>query len=346
MSSTPHSLGRETFAQYLTPHEGLHHVDWTAFYKWMGENVVPENDSLILDRALRLWLAQLHKDLGGTYAVLESENALLLINREADTSRWVLSYIEKTVVTIKRLVGDLAWRANPGPLVVLVFGDDADYYRYVSYHGPEGEEALSLGMCIHDGYTHVALPWQDEDSCAATIVHELTHASVQHLHLPLWLNEAIAQLLQESIAPPPKAYGEQPMASYYSATIDWRPPLMWQELAERHFEFWNEENIQEFWAGTSFYEPGDASELSYSLASVLLSLLIESFKPGDMNRLLQGVSTHDAGNRAVNALFKRDLGEIAGTFLGKGNWSPNVKKIDQCRERAGWSARAIDEPSS
>lgn len=340
------NLNPETVAQYLALHEGLHRVDWDAFYKWMDENVVPENDSPILDQALRLWLAQLHRDMGGTYAVLESDSALLLINQEAHTAKWVLSYIEKTVVTIKRLVGDLAWQHNPGRIVVLVFGDDADYYRYVSYHGREGEEALSLGMCIHGGYTHVALPWQDEDSCAGTIVHELTHASVQHLHLPLWLNEAVAQLLQGSIAPPPKAYGEQPMASYFTAAIDWRPPLIWQELAERHFEFWNEENIQEFWAGTSFYAPGDASELSYSLASVLLSLLMESFKPGDMNRFLQAVSTHDAGNRVVNALFKKDLGDIAGTFLGQGNWSPDVKKIDQCQERAGWSAGAIDEPCS
>jgi hypothetical protein len=38
------------------------------------------------------------------------------------------------------------------------------------------------------------------------------------------------------------------------------------DARDRHLSFWNAENIQRFWAGKSFYEPGEPNELSYSLA--------------------------------------------------------------------------------
>ena len=110
--------------------------------------------------------------------------------------------------------------------------------------------------------------------------------------------------------------------------INWVPPLMWEELAGRHHAFWNEENIQSFWAGTSFEENQESQELSYSLAEVLVHL------PGENREaFLEFVSRaqfDDAGLTAALDCRGVCLGERAGTFLGEGNWRPVRKaKVDR-----------------
>src|SRR5688572_19233218 len=158
---------------------------------------------------------------------------------------------------------------------ILIFSEQDDYYQYVSRFCPNGEQAASGGMCISAGYPHIVLFWRDETDAANGLVHELTHECLMHFSLPLWVNEGVAMSLQRSIAPAPAPPGQGVQEGAFAATMNWSPPLMWHELKERHLEFWNEQTLQSFWAGTSFYVPGDSNELSYSLAEVLVKLLAE-----------------------------------------------------------------------
>ena len=105
--------------------------------------------------------------------------------------------------------------------------------------------------------------------------------------------------LQRSIAPAPSPATQGVQQAVFAATINWSPPLMWHELKERHLEFWDEERMQSFWAGTSFYVPGDSNELSYSLAEVFIKLLSENKQKRYLERFLEHARPEDAGQTAA-----------------------------------------------
>jgi hypothetical protein len=153
----------------------------------------------------------------------------------------------------------------------------------------------------------------------------------------------VAVTLQRAIAPPPRYLGQSEQSAIYAASINWRPPMMWHELAERHFAFWTEKNIQSFWAGTSFFQPGEPNALSYSLAEVFLKLLTERADRKAVFAFLESARRDDAGQTAAMDILNVDLGAIAGTFLGEGNWRPQRKAMVQCWGAAGWGKQRRDD---
>jgi len=100
------------------------------------------------------------------------------------------------------------------------------------------------------------------------------------------------------------------------------------DLRERHFAYWNADNIQRFWAGVSFHEPGEPNALSYSLAQILLNLLLQ--QNPEISDFVRQASRQDAGQTAALDCLGIDLGDLARTFLGPGDWRPNRKKILEC----------------
>jgi hypothetical protein len=79
-------------------------------------------------------------------------------------------------------------------------------------------------MCIFEGYGHVALyehEWGDLDS---DFVHEVTHAYVNHLPLPTWMNEAIAMRMETLVT------------GLSRFELD-------RELFARHQKHWNQETL-------------------------------------------------------------------------------------------------------
>ena len=104
-----------------------------------------------------------------------------------------------------------------------------------------------------------------------------------------------------------------------------RRPVLDYELKERHLAFWNPENIQEFWSGISFQKPGDSNELSYSLAEIILTLLLE--QPGDWGTFLKQAQWGDAGQTAAIECLGTDLGVVMATILGEGDWRPRRKAM-------------------
>lgn len=318
---------------------GFHRADWPAINRWLDANVSPVDLDAAYNEAALLWVKKLRADLGGDYFVLQSNQTILLCDRPVTQARWLLNYSGQVAATIKHLLGPVAWAGALGCDILLLFSDEDDYYQYLSHHSPDGEQAGSGGVCIHSGYTHIAMPWRgDLDGAANTVVHELAHDCLAHLPLPLWLNEGVAVTVQKTIAPPEFEMAQSDYSRLTTSMMNYRPPLMWDELAERHFTFWTEENIQTFWAGTSFFIPGESNELSYSLAEVLVKLLSERSTAADFYALLLAAHQDDAGQTAMLDILNTDLGDIAGTFLGAGNWRPVRKAIVQCWETAGWNS--------
>jgi hypothetical protein len=323
----PTLVRREDLEAAFSYEAGFHRADWDYVGQWIDSNVAPLDAETAWDEAILLWTTKLRDDLGGNYHVWQSPQTILLCDQPLQTARWVLAYAGRAAITIKELLGRTAWSGAFGRDVLLIFSDDDDYYQYLSYHSQDGEQAASGGVCLHSGITHIALPWRDQLIAASTIIHELTHDCLAHLPLPVWLNEGVAVRLEKEIAP-----------SGYAPTL-----MMSSELAERHFAFWTEARLQAFWAGTTFYQPGDSNELSYNLAEVLVKLLSEKGDAPAFRAFLEAARQDDAGQTAALDVLGVDLGEIAGTFLGEGNWRPQRKAMIACWESVGWEKRGDED---
>lgn len=326
--------------------DGFHHPDWNHIQRWIDSNIAPADLEDAWNEAVLLWLNRLRDDLGGDYFIVQARHTILLCDQSPETATWLLDYAGQTAATIRETLGALAWGGWAGRNVVLIFSDEDDYYQYLAHHSPDGEQAKSGGVCIHSGYPHVAFAWYDQTEAANTIVHELTHDCMAHLPLPLWVNEGVAVTMQKAVAPPARPPGQSEQAALFGAAINWRAPILWDELAERHFAFWTEENIQSFWAGTSFYQPGEPNALSYSLAEVLLKLLSERCAGTAFHAFLQAARQDDAGQTAALDILGVDLGELAGTFLGKGGWRPQRKAMVACWEAAGWEKSGKEDSNA
>jgi len=324
--------------------EGFHRADWDIVRHWIQSNISPLDQSQAWSEAALHWVSQLRDDVGAGYYVLQSEQAILLSDLPLPTARWVLDYAGRAGDTIKAHLKGVAWAGATSKDVILIFSEEDDYYQYLAYYLKEGVQPQSGGMCINSGYTHIVIPWHDELEAANVIVHELTHDSLAHLALPCWLNEGVAVVLEKAVAPSPPYAGQSEQSALYSAAINWRAPVMWDELAERHFAFWNEDNIQRFWAGTSFYEPGDSNQLSYSLAQVLVTLLNE--RGSSFLDFLERARFDDAGQTAALDILGIDLGDVAATFLGEGNWRPRRKVIADIWKTEGWTDCSTAKSSS
>jgi hypothetical protein len=106
-------------------------------------------------------------------------------------------------------------------------------------------------------------------------------------------------------------------------------PILDGDLAERHHEFWTTERLQEFWKGAAF-DDSQANELSYSLAEILIELAAQEGK--DFAGFLAHATFKDGGIAAAKEYLGKSLGELAGTFLGPGDWEPMPPKDEKPSE--------------
>ena len=206
----------------------------------------------------------------------------------------------------------LAGSVAPGKDIVLLLPSKDWYYSYVSAFYPEaGEFAGSSGMFFCGGYPHTVIP--ASAAVEPTIAHELTHAALAHLGLPVWLEEGVTQSMERTTT----------RAEYLMSTDD----------ARRLRRFWLRHGLAGFWWGAGFHRPGPAQGHSYSLAEVLFRLMLDTYRPpllglfgGGRKRLVEFLRTArapDAGQAAAVEHLGSTLGELAGRFLGPGEWEPD-----------------------
>ncbi len=286
--------------------EGYSRPDWKVISQAIQQQAIgPGELEVAWNEAARQWVMQLQSDLGGDYRVKDSPRFILLTTLDAKMAGEILNFAENTWDQISERLKDAAWNSGHGKHVILLFQEQDDYYQYVSYFYRDGNHPATGGCLIHKDYVHIAAPYETF-GLRQTLAHELTHNCVVHLRLPLWLNEGLAMLFQRTVAMAPH-------------------PLVDYELKERHLAFWNPATIQEFWSGISFRKPGDSNELSYSLAEIILTLLLE--RPGDWGTFFKQVQWADAGQTAATDYLETDLGDVMSTFLGEGDWRPRRKAM-------------------
>lgn len=280
---------------------GFPRPDWGAIDKLAETQSAAESNRFWTGWARR-WVEATATQLGNQYQVTETDNFIVL---SAQNERYVdllSSFFERTLRTILETLGGIASGEGYGKNVVLIFDEQEPYYQYMSYFYPDdGEFILSSGVFLNSEYGHFSFPFLEMSAAEATAAHEMTHACLRHLPIPLWLNEGFAVTMEDEIC------GYQPLQ-------------MDSERFAKHESFWNAETIQEFWSGYSFNRTDEGSELSYELARFCLRSLAHDYDV--FATFANSASYEDAGESAAIDAFEGSLGGLIHQFFGDGDWSP------------------------
>lgn len=256
------------------------------------------------DAATAAWLDALAGTLPHASERTESPHFMLLSPLQPRAARVLLDYLERSRKRVLATLPGIAQGLDTdAKTVVLVFGDQASYYRYVSHYGGNSgaAEGLSSGMFIDAGLGHFVFVGGPFEHMEPVVVHELTHCLVRHLPIPAWLNEGLAVNTEHRFTPA-------------------RPRYRPNELQYLFGRFWTAETIQEFWTGKSFLRPDDGQPLSYELARLLVSLLDKDYEMlAGFCRLAQ---REDGGEQAAREVLGAGLQELAAVVLGEGTWAP------------------------
>lgn len=278
--------------------------DWNEIAQRIGDDLSHDDLHSEWSKECKKWLESIAGEFGSDYRIAESANFSIMSN-ESDRYIQVFSgFLERTLKRILKTLDGIASDEGFGNHVALIFQDIDQYYEYVAMFFPdEGEFGLSSGMYINEGYGHFVFPSQDINYAEPIAVHELTHACLNHLPLPLWLNEGMAVLMEDVLA------GNH-------LFLD-------KEMVERHQMYWNESTIQGFWSGESFTAIDEGQELSYNLAHILARNISQDFPA--FVRFSNHASYEDAGESAAQEFLGLSLTQIVGSFLGEGNWQPDAR---------------------
>jgi hypothetical protein len=307
------SEGRSAFAlpEHLHSHEGLPILDWDAVLSWSAEVASEEAMAAAINDCKRGWLLHFRNALGEGYEVHESRHALVLSPYSTRFARGMLEFIEVTRRRIAQTLEGVAAFGEHDREILIVFNDQETYYRYVSHVYPdEGEFAFSSGMFLPAGCPHFVTMHADETHTVERVIaHEMTHASVAHLRIPLWVNEGLAVNVEGRLmGAPPNLFTPA-------------------QMRDKHLAFWSEDTIQQFWSGRSFERTDDGSMLSYDLAQTLVQILAGNWARFRAFAVAAGYD--DAGASAANEHLQLDLGaSVAAIFEQEhaGGWGPDPKK--------------------
>ena len=288
--------------------DGLPRPDWSVVAEWVGAHVAEADLDDAWTTLAGDWMGILASALPAGYRRSESDEFMLLMRGDARAAERILGWCEHARQVILDTLPDVARDDGFGKLVVLAFDSDEHYYDYIAdFYPDEGEFGLSGGIFMAQGYGHFAFRVYSSGAHDRVIAHELNHALLRHLPLPLWLNEGVTQVMEDLVV------GN----SYF---------MVDREILRRHSEYWNETTIHEFWSGDSFDSPDDGQELSYHLAQVIVRNLMSDYPKQLLDFLL--TATHeDAGNAALVQTCGVSLGERVAQFLGPGCWSPRSEDV-------------------
>lgn len=284
-------------------HNSLPHPRWEALYKTL-ESLPPPEQGTQMTNVISHWLQELTAAIGPSAGVLKHGEMFCLYSSSPDQAERLLRWSSSALARIIAIVGDHRTTEMVGPRIIMVFDDIDRYYDYIDKYYPDaGEYGGSSGICVSRDYYHVIVGPGDFGTQQSTLAHELTHLALGPLAIPLWLDEGIAQVMQEVLLG----------GGHFH--ID-------REIIRRHQLLWKREGLQTFWTGESFNSPGEMEELSYHLAEVL-TRNIHAAHGRSFITFLKHADWHDAGDAAAREVLGRGLDVVAAEFLGEGDWKPH-----------------------
>lgn len=298
---------------HLARHNGYPVLDWQAARAWV--DTLPEKRRAAAWGACeRAWLLHFRDALGKDFHLQESDSAAVLSSLEPHLARAALEYMARTLRRIGAVLKGIVDQGGWGKDILVLFDDGEGYYRYASYYYPErGEFATSGGMHINTGCSHYIALKGDLPHLETVIAHEMTHGCLDHLPLPLWLNEGLAVNTEQRLAGAPRVE--------YGAA---------EKRHDKLRRFWSVVSVQEFWSGTSFHRPGESNTLSYDLARILVEQMAKDWEP--FREFVLHADRADGGAAAARQYLGLDLGDAVTALLERDtpkSWSPDPTKWDK-----------------
>ena len=297
------------FEELLIVEQGLPVPDWDAVMEWTSEIRDAAERDRVWGEIEVAWLVHLRAALGAHYRLVRRGSAIVLSSLEGAEAVAAAQFMNAAQQQIVKVLDGVAQMPEgAGHDILLVLDDEETYYDYVARYYPEdGEFAFSGGMFISHGCGHfVTRKAKELKDIEPTIVHELTHGSLAHLPIPLWLNEGLAVNTEERLSP----------GQTQRHTAKQRDAM--------HRKFWNAETIQEFWTGHSYARPDDGNLLSYDLGRLLVRHLSADW--AHFASFANAAQAADGGDAAARAQLGLDLGELVKALFevddSTQNWSP------------------------
>jgi hypothetical protein len=178
-------------------HNNLPHPRWRLFFESIDSLPISEKGALTTNFVSR-WLRDLAGALGSQAGVVLNEDMFCLYSSMHDQPERLLRWSSNALARIISIVGDHRTPEMYGPRIVMLFSDLDRYYDYVDkFYPASGEFGASAGLCIAHDYFHVIVGPGGFGTRQGVLAHELTHFALGPLALPLWLNEGLAQMMQE-----------------------------------------------------------------------------------------------------------------------------------------------------
>ncbi|MFC4992171.1 hypothetical protein [Rubritalea tangerina] len=305
---------------------GFIYPNWQSIYQQLPSYYSTEESQRVIKKFTIQWLREIKMALKPGYQIHQSANFILLTKLSKSEAEHAGKFAEEALTLITSQLEGLAQGHAQGKHVCLIFEDTSDYIRYTEAFYENEEIPLSGGICIHSsGYVHFAFPTSDYSSYKRVLAHELTHACLAHEDIPYWLNEAIAMRMEH-------------------ATCDTSASSMDQFLYLRHTQHWNSFTIQKFWSGESWQIVGEANELSYSLAEILWRKIEVDLgaTTQELVHFLSAAKYFDAGDSACHQIFGISLKDLLTSFLGHGDWQPNIELWNNGSEDDGCTIAELE----
>ncbi len=298
----PETVKLDWLDKFMPVDAKLPRPNWETINDFVAKNHNDLDQHELWCNIARNWVDLLAEHLPGEYTKIETDNFILLSSGETWYGTNLSNYLERCRKRLLAIAKGVCADDGFGKHVVIVFSDIDSYYDYVSYYGPqEGTYGLSAGMYLNYGYGHFVFRNEDLDTAEMISAHELTHALLAHLPIPLWLNEGMAVNMESMIT-------------------GVSPEMLNNTRMELHQAFWNSETIQEFWHGGSFFRPDDGQLLSYQLAQILVTTLSKNYST--FTKFANAAHWTNSGESALDEAYGLSLGDLVGNFLGPGDWHP------------------------
>ena len=299
------------FESTLIVEHGLPVPDWQQVQHWVDQIAEDDARGKAWSEAEVAWLVHLRAALGPQYRLVRRGSAVVLSSLDGVEAVAAAQFMNATQERIVSVLDGVA-RAPEGAGydILLVLDDEDTYYNYVArYYAEDGEFAFSGGMFISHGCGHfVTRKAKELKDVEPVIVHELTHGSLSHLPIPLWLNEGLAVNTEERLSP----------GQAKTHTARQRDVL--------HRKFWNAQTIQEFWSGHSYSRPDEGNMLSYDLGRLLVQHLSSDWQR--FAAFANAAHADDGGLAAARDILGVELGELVKALFEvpepAPSWSPQA----------------------
>ncbi|WP_334188164.1 hypothetical protein [Noviherbaspirillum sp.] len=314
------------FADHVKFHLNLPLVDWDAVHAWIENLDTEDVQAKAWTMAEHAWLTHLQAALGNRYHLIHSDTAILLSPLEKNVANATIEFMGRTLKRVIKVLDGIADVSPWGKDILIVFENEDQYYDYVSYYYPEdGEFAFSGGMFISAGCSHFVTVQSDLRTVEPVIAHEMTHACLSHLPIPLWLNEGLAVNTEHRLTGKP--------ASLYSP----------QEMRAKHLAFWDAEKVQEFWFGKSFSRTDDGNMLSYDLARILVETFSKDW--ASFKQFVIEAKWQDGGAEAARLYLGGSLGDYVSSLLEKtssAEFEPALEESENPSTAAACATSSMD----